>query len=313
MSAPVLICGSVAFDTIAVFEGRFKDHILPDRIHALSVSFFVPTMRREFGGCSGNIAYNLNLLGGKPVPVATVGDDAADYIKRFKELGIDTSKIRTVAGTLTAQCFITTDLDDNQIASFHPGAMEHAAENDLTGHQAAWAIVAPDAKSGMIAHAKRLHAQGTPFIFDLGQAMPLFDGDDIKEMIALAQVLCVNDYEASVVEQRTGQTVEQLAAGLQAVIVTRGAEGATLYTAGRTEHIDAVIPAAVIDPTGCGDAHRAGLLYGLTIGWSWSDACKLGNLMGSLKIASRGPQNHAPSRAEISAHLHAQFGLNLPG
>lgn len=313
MTAPVLICGSVAFDTIAVFEGRFKEHILPDRIHALSVSFFVPSMRREFGGCAGNIAYNLNLLGGKPIPVACVGEDAADYLQRFKQLGIDTGKVCTVPGTLTAQCFITTDLDDNQIASFHPGAMERSAENDLTGCQAAWAIVAPDAKSGMIAHAQRLHAQGTPFIFDLGQAMPLFDGKDIKQMLSLAQVLCVNDYEASVVEQRTGQSIEQLAAGLQAVIVTRGAEGATLYAEGRVEHIDAVIPAAVIDPTGCGDAHRAGLLYGLTLGWSWSDACKLGNLMGSLKIASRGPQNHAPSRAEISAHLHAQFGLHLPG
>lgn len=312
MTAPVLICGSVAFDTIALFEGRFKDHILPDRIHALSVSFFVPTMRREFGGCAGNIAYNLHLLGGQPIPVATVGDDAVDYLKRFNALGISTSKMRSIPGTLTAQCFITTDLDDNQIAAFHPGAMENSADNDLTGCEAAWAIVAPDAKSGMIAHAKRLHAQGTPFIFDLGQAMPLFDGDDIKEMITLAQVLCVNDYEASVVEQRTGKTPEQLAEGLQAVIVTRGAEGATLYHAGRVEHIDPVTPSAVIDPTGCGDAHRAGLLYGLTIGWSWSDACKLGNLMGSLKIASRGPQNHAPSRAEISAHLHAQFGLNLP-
>lgn len=313
MSTPVLICGSVAFDTIAVFEGRFKDHILADRIHALSVSFFVPTMRREFGGCAGNIAYNLKLLGGQPVPVATIGEDAEVYVQRFKQLGIDTSKIRMIPETLTAQCFITTDLDDNQIASFHPGAMERSAENDLTGHQAAWAIVAPDAKAGMIAHARRLHAQATPFIFDLGQAMPLFDGDDIKEMLTLAQVLCVNDYEASVVEQRTGKTIEQLAAGLKAVIVTRGAEGATLYTEGRTEQIDPVIPSAVIDPTGCGDAHRAGLLYALTLGWSWSDACKLGNLMGSLKIASRGPQNHAPSRKEISTHLHAHFGLHLPG
>ncbi|HBI84079.1 carbohydrate kinase family protein [Orrella sp. NBD-18] len=312
MTSPVLICGSVAFDTIAVFEGRFKDHILSDRIHALNVSFLVPSMRRDFGGCAGNIAYNLHLLGGKPVPVATIGEDATDYLDRFVKLGIDVGMMRVIPETLTAQCFITTDQDDNQISAFHPGAMERSAENDLTGQKAAWGIVAPDSKAGMIAHAKRLNAQGIPFIFDLGQAMPLFDGDDIKQMIDLAQVLCVNDYEASVVEQRTGQSIAQLAEKLQAVVVTRGGEGATLYTEGRDEHIDPVIPADVIDPTGCGDAHRAGLLYGLTLGWSWSHACRLGNLMGSIKIASRGPQNHAPSRAAISAQLHAQFGLHLP-
>jgi len=312
MTSPVLICGSVAFDTIAVFEGRFKDHILSDRIHALNVSFLVPSMRRDFGGCAGNIAYNLQLLGGKPVPVATIGEDATDYLDRFVKLGIDVSMMKVMPQTLTAQCFITTDQDDNQISAFHPGAMERSAENDLSGQKAAWGIVAPDSKAGMIAHAKRLNAKGIPFIFDLGQAMPLFDGDDIKQMISLAQVLCVNDYEASVVEQRTGQSIAQLAEKLQAVVVTRGGEGSTLYTEGREEHINAVIPADVIDPTGCGDAHRAGLLYGLTLGWSWSNACKLGNLMGSIKIASRGPQNHAPSRASIHAQLHAQFGLNLP-
>lgn len=312
MTSPVLICGSVAFDTIAVFEGRFKEHILPDRIHALSVSFLVPRMRREFGGCAGNIAYNLQLLGGKPIPVATVGEDASDYLQRFEQLGIDISLLQSLPGTLTAQCFITTDLDDNQISAFHPGAMERSAENDLTGRSAAWAIVAPDSKEGMVTHAKRLRAQGTPFIFDLGQAMPLYDGKDILEMLALAQAMTVNDYEASIVEQRTGKSIEQLAQGLKAVVVTRGANGATLYTEGHQHHIDPVIPTGVVDPTGCGDAHRGGLLYGLTLGWSWQDACKLGNLMGSIKIASRGPQNHAPSRAEIDAHFHAQYGLRLP-
>lgn len=312
MTASVLICGSVAFDTIAVFEGKFKEHILPDRIHALSVSFLVPRMRREFGGCAGNIAYNLKLLGGHPIPVATVGDDATDYLQRFKQLGIEVNMIRSLPDTLTAQCFITTDLDDNQISAFHPGAMDRSSENDLTGHQAAWAIVAPDSKAGMMAHAKRLHAQGTPFIFDLGQAMPLFDGEDIKHMISLAQALTVNDYEASVVEQRTGKSIAELAQGLRAVVVTRGAEGATLYTEGHAHHIDAVTPQGLVDPTGCGDAHRAGLLYGLTLGWTWLEACKLGNLMGSIKIASRGPQNHAPSRAEMNAMLKAQFNLQLP-
>lgn len=312
MTASVLICGSVAFDTIAVFEGQFKDHILPDRIHALSVSFLVPRMRREFGGCAGNIAYNLKLLGGHPIPVATVGEDASDYVQRFKQLGIEVKMIRSLPGTLTAQCFITTDLDDNQITAFHPGAMDRSSENDLTGHQAAWAIVAPDSKAGMMANAKRLHAQGTPFIFDLGQAMPLFDGDDIMAMLSLAQALTVNDYEASVVEQRTGKTIAALAKNLRAVVVTRGAMGATLYTEGQEHHIDPVKPKGLVDPTGCGDAHRAGLLYGLTQGWGWSDACKLGNLMGSIKIASRGPQNHAPSRAEIDAMLSAYCNLRLP-
>jgi len=311
MTTPVLICGSIAYDTIAVFEGRFKDHILADRIHALNVSFFVPTMRRDFGGCAGNIAYNLKLLGGHPVPVGTVGDDAADYLQRFERLGIDTSMIRSLPGTLTAQCFITTDQDDNQISSFHPGAMGRSAENDLSGHKTQWAIVAPDSKEGMIEHAKRLHAQGTPFIFDLGQAMPLFDGNEISSMLELASAMTVNDYEASVVEQRTGKSIEELARGLLAVVVTRGAEGATLYADGKQEHIAPVAPQALLDPTGCGDAHRAGLLYGLTHGWSWSNACKLANLMGSIKIASRGPQNHMPSREAIGGQLQTHFDLKL--
>jgi len=311
MTASVLVCGSMAFDTIAVFEGRFKEHILADRIQSLSVSFLVPSMRKEFGGCAGNIAYNLKLLGGQPVPVATVGDDAADYIERFNQLGIDTSRLRVMPGTFTAQCFITTDLDDSQIAAFHPGAMELSAQNDLTGAKAAWAIVAPDAKAGMFSHAERLHAAGIPFIFDLGQAMPLFDGEDLQRMLGLAQVLTVNDYEAGIVEQRTGRSMAQIATQMQAVVVTRGAEGSTLLTDGAVVQVPSVTPAAIVDPTGCGDSHRAGLLYGLTNGWSWLDSCRLANVMGSIKIASRGPQNHAPSRAEIDAMLRAAYGIGL--
>jgi len=302
----------MAFDTIAVFDGRFKEHILPDRIQSLSVSFLVPAMRKEYGGCAGNIAYNLKLLGGHPVPVATVGDDAGDYLERFTGLGIDTSRLRVMPGTFTAQCFITTDLEDNQIAAFHPGAMELSAQNDLSGAQAAWAIVAPDAKAGMFAHAERLHAAGIPFIFDLGQAMPLFDGADLDRMLGLAQALTVNDYEAGVVEQRTGRSMADIASQLQAVVVTRGGDGATLLTDGASVHVPPVRPAAVVDPTGCGDSHRAGLLYGLTNGWSWLDSCRLANLMGAIKIASRGPQNHAPSRAEIDAQLRAAYGIGLP-
>lgn len=312
MTASVLVCGSMAFDTIAVFEGRFKEHILADRIQSLSVSFLVPSMRKEFGGCAGNIAYNLKLLGGQPVPVATVGDDAGDYIERFNQLEIDTSRLRVMPGTFTAQCFITTDLDDSQIAAFHPGAMELSAQNDLTGAKAAWAIVAPDAKAGMFAHAERLHAAGIPFIFDLGQAMPLFDGEDLQRMLGLAQVLTVNDYEAGIVEQRTGRSMAQIATQMQAVVVTRGAQGSTLLTDGAVVQVPSVTPAAIVDPTGCGDSHRAGLLYGLTNGWSWLDSCRLANVMGSIKIASRGPQNHAPSRAEIDAMLRTAYGIGLP-
>jgi adenosine kinase len=311
MSSQVLICGSVAFDTIAVFEGRFKEHILPDRIHALSVSFLVPTMRKEFGGCAGNIAYNLKLLGGQPLPVATVGQDAGDYLERFERLGITTEHIRLLPDMFTAQCFITTDLDDNQITAFHPGAMDRSADNDSTVPDAAWAIVAPDSKAGMLAHVDRLSKVGIPFIFDLGQAMPLFDGPDLMSVFGKARALAFNDYEASVVEERTGRTPQSLAEDLDAVVVTRGAAGATLYLAGQAIEIAPIKPTAVIDPTGCGDAHRAGLLHGLTQGWSWEKACMLGNVMGSLKIASRGPQNHTPSLAEIGTLMQSTYGVTL--
>ena len=269
-------------------------------------------MRKEYGGCSGNIAYNMNLLGGKPVPVATVGEDAGEYLERLTGLGIDVSRVKVVKDTFTAQCFITTDLDDNQITAFHPGAMSFSATNDLSDADAAWGIVAPDAKEGMFAHAERLHKRGIPFIFDLGQAMPLFDGADLERMLGLAQALTVNDYEAGVVEQRTGRSMADIATKLQAVVVTRGAEGATLLTEGKTIQIAPVRATQVVDPTGCGDAQRGGLLYGLTSGWSWEDSCRLGNVMGAIKIASRGPQNHAPSRAEIDAVLHATYGIHLP-
>ena len=312
MAPPVLVCGSMAFDTIAVFEGRFKEHILADRIQSLSVSFLVPSMRKEFGGCSGNIAYNMNLLGGKPVPVATVGEDAGEYMQRLSDLGVDVSRVKVIPDTFTAQCFITTDLDDNQITAFHPGAMSFAAQNDLSDADAAWAIVAPDAKEGMFAHAERLNKRGIPFIFDLGQAMPLFDGADLERMLKLTQALTVNDYEAGVVEQRTGRSVADIARSLQAVVVTRGAEGATLHTEGKTIQIEPVRASQVVDPTGCGDAQRGGLLYGLTSGWNWEDSCRLGNVMGAIKIASRGPQNHAPTRGEIDAVLHATYGIHLP-
>ena len=311
MSEKVLICGSIAFDTIAVFEGHFKDHILADSIQSLSVSFFVPSLRKEYGGCAGNIAYNLSLLGGLPVPVGTVGGDASDYLAYMQQLGIDTSLVRVLPEMYTPQCFITTDLDNNQIASFHPGAMEKSAENDISGHEAAWAIIAPDAKEGMFTHARRLHAGGIPFVFDLGQAMPLFDGEDIRRMLEMASILCVNEYEASVVAQRTGMSMEEIAAGLQGVVVTHGGDDAVVYENGQSSRVAVLAASEVVDPTGCGDAHRAGLLYGLTRGWNLRDACKLGNVMGSLKVASRGPQNHRPARQHIEAKLRDHYGISL--
>ncbi len=283
MSKDVLICGSIAFDTIAVFEGRFRDHILADSLKSLSVSFFAPLLRKEYGGCAGNIAYSLKLLGGQPVPVGTVGQDADDYLQRLRDLGIDTRLVRVLPDTFTAQCHIITDQENNQIASFHPGAMLRSAENDLSGNAACWAIVSPDAKDGMFAHAQRLQAAGIPFIFDLGQAMPLFDGDDLRRMLGMADILTANDYEASVIEERTGRTLQELAAGLQAVVVTRGADGASLFVGDTCTDIPPAPVTDVVDPTGCGDAHRAGLLYGLAHDWSLRDACCLANVMGGLK------------------------------
>jgi len=312
MSRKILVCGSVAFDTIAVFEGHFKDHILADSVQSLSVSFFVPTLRKEYGGCAGNIAYNLCLLGGSPVPVGTVGGDADDYLIYMRKLGMDTSLLRVLPELYTAQCYITTDLDNNQIASFHPGAMLRAAENDLTGHDADWAIVAPDSKDAMFAHARRLHAQKIPFLFDLGQAMPLFSGEDMLEMLNMARILSCNDYEASVVVQRTGRSLADIAGNLQAVIVTHGGDGTSLYTEGVETRVAPVPAEEVLDPTGCGDAHRAGLLHGLSEGWSLLDACRLANVMGSLKIASKGTQNHRPTREDIAAMLHKHYGVRLP-
>src|SRR5690606_38175474 len=311
MSDKVLICGSIAFDTIAVFEGHFKDHILADGIQSLSVSFFVPSLRKEYGGCAGNIAYNLRLLGGNPLPVGTVGSDASDYVVYMQQLGIDTSLVRVLPDMYTPQCFITTDLDNNQIASFHPGAMLKSAENDISGQEAAWGIVAPDSKDGMFAHATRMHEAGIPFVFDLGQAMPLFAGEDILRMLKMASILCVNEYEASVVCQRTGMDMERLSERLKGLIVTHGADDSVVYEAGKRTEVPVVPAEEVVDPTGWGDAHRAGLLYGLTRGWSIADACKLGNVMGSIKIASRGPQNHRPTRAEIDNILQSRYGLGL--
>jgi len=313
MSNPdVLVCGSVAFDTITVFDGYFKDHILPEHIQFLSVSFLVPTIRKEYGGCAGNISYGLQLLGGNPIPVASVGQDAQDYLQRLRNLGIDTRRIRVLPEQFTPQCSITTDLDGNQITWFHPGAMQDGAANDISDEtDAIWGIVAPESRDAMFAHARRLHANGIPFVFDLGQAMPLFSGEDLQAMLKLANIVTANEYEANVIAQRTGRALQDLAQSLQALVVTQGAQGATLYEQGKTVVIEPVAAQQTLDPTGCGDAHRAGLLYGLTCGWNLADSCRLANLMGSLKIAHKGPQNYRPERTDIAALLHKHYGLDL--
>lgn len=307
----VLVCGSVAFDTITLFEGHFKDHILPEHIKSLSVSFFVPTMRKEFGGCAGNIAYSLKMLGGNPIPVATIGKDGGEYLQRFEQLGINTEGLKIIPDAFTAQCHITTDLDGNQFAAFHPGAMSSAHTNTIQADNVGWAIVAPDSKEGMFTHAHSLHAKGIPFIFDLGQAMPLFDKNDLETMLGLAQAMTVNDYEATVVEQRLGRSVAELSHYLEAIVVTKGAEGASLYIKGEETQIPPLKAEKVCDPTGCGDAHRGGLLYGLSQGWPWYESACLASLMGTLKIAVQGPQNYHYSREEIAQKLKAAYGVEM--
>jgi len=307
-----LICGSIAYDNIMVFKGRFKDHILPEQVHILNVAFLVPELRREFGGCAGNIAYNLALLGGQPLIMATVGADAGPYLERLERLGLPRDYVRLIPDTLTAQAFITTDLDDNQITAFHPGAMNCSHENVITGDMdIGLAIVAPDGREGMLSHVEQLAALGIPFIFDPGQGLPMFSGAELLDMVGKARYVAVNDYEGRLLEERTGRSLEELAQGLEALIVTKGAEGSLIYAGGECLHIPSVKPEAIVDPTGCGDAYRAGLLYGIAAGYDWRKTGQLASLMGALKIASRGGQNHHASREQISALYERHFGAPL--
>ena len=310
MSEPrVLICGSMAFDTIMVFEDRFRNHILPEKVHMLNVSFTVLEMRREFGGCAGNIGYNLKLLGGAPVMLASIGDDGDVYRARLAQCDLDATYIRTMPGSFTAQAFITTDLDDNQITAFHPGAMglSHRISVDEVG-EVKLGIIAPDGRDGMLAHAAQLHAAGIPFIFDPGQAMPLFDGDELRRLVGWAKYLAVNDYEAELLQERTGLSRLELAAQVKAMVITLGAEGSQIVTGAETLIIPSVPPTAEVDPTGCGDAYRAGLLYGIAHGWDWMKTGRLASLLGSIKIAQRGGQNHHFDRASIAALYAKAFG-----
>jgi adenosine kinase len=310
-----LICGSLAYDTIMVFNDRFKHHILPEQIHILNVAFLVPDMRREYGGCAGNIAYNLRLLGGDPLIMATVGDDADLYFKRLDQLGLPATHVRRVPDSYTAQAFITTDLDDNQITAFHPGAMSFSHENRIGDARdtcdIGLGIVAPDGRAGMQQHAREFADLGIPFIFDPGQGLPMFDGADLLDFLRLADYCTVNDYEAKLLTERTGRSLEDLAREVKALIVTLGGSGSRIYAEGKTIDIPAIEAAELVDPTGCGDAYRAGLLYGIARGWAWEKTGRLAALMGGIKIAHRGGQNHKPSRADIAARFREAFGESL--
>jgi len=302
----------MAYDTIMVFGDRFKNHILPEQIHILNVAFLVPDMRREFGGCAGNIAYNLKLLGGEPLIMATIGDDSAPYMLRLKQLGLDATHVKDVPGSFTAQAFITTDLDDNQITAFHPGAMTQSHLNKVSdARDVSLGIVSPDGRDGMVQHAHEFHAAHIPFIFDPGQGLPMFDGAELMAFLKLADYCTVNDYEARLLTERTGCTLEQLAGEVEALIVTLGGSGSHIYSKGRRIDIPVAAPQSLTDPTGCGDAYRAGLLYGIGKGWDWEKTGRLASLMGSIKIAHRGGQNHKLTRDDIAAHFKAAFGGNL--
>lgn len=296
----ILICGSLAYDTIMVFKDEFKNHILPEKIHILNVCFLVPEMRREFGGTAGNIAYNLQLLEGNPLIMATVGEDFGPYAKRLQDIGLNTAHVTTIDGSYTAQAFITTDLDDNQLTAFHPGAMSYAHSNSVKdAADVTLAIIAPDGREGMIQHARECHEAGIPFLFDPGQGLPMFTGEELMHFIELADYLAVNDYEAQLMQDKTGLNLEALAGKVKALIVTLGAQGSVIYADGQRFDIPCVKADAIVDPTGCGDAYRAGLLYGIARGWDWPTCGRLASVMGSIKIASRGGQNHRPSREEI--------------
>ncbi|MCK2094986.1 carbohydrate kinase family protein [Thauera aromatica] len=305
----ILVCGSVAYDSIMVFQDRFKNHILPEQIHILNVSFLVPDLRREFGGCAGNIAYGLKLLGADPLVVATVGEDAGPYRARFEALGLRQDYVREVPGTFTAQAFITTDLDDNQITAFHPGAMFHSHLNDVREARGAkLAIVSPDGADGMLRHAAGFAEAGVPFVFDPGQALPILGSEALLNCLQQARYCTVNDYEARLMCDKTGRSEAELAREVEALVVTLGAEGARIHCRGELFTVPAVTADALVDPTGCGDAYRAGLLYGLAAGWDVRKCARLAAVMGAIKIAHRGGQNYRPARAEIAARFEQAFG-----
>lgn len=310
----ILICGSLAYDNIMVFPERFKDHILPDKTHMLNVAFLVPEMHRNFGGCAGNIAYGLQQLGSTPLPMAAVGADFDRYADRLDELGISQRFVLRDDDHFTAQAYITTDLDDNQITAFHPGAMNENHRNEVpTDGSVAWGIISPDGKQAMLDHSEQFKNAGIPHIFDPGQALPMFNGDELRGLVANADWLTVNSYEWEMIAKKTGWTRGEALAGLKGgLIVTHGGEGSQLLTADGEAEIPAVRPERIADPTGCGDAYRAGLLFGLERGWDPVDAARLGSLMGSIKIAHNAPQGYALDMGELKARYKAEFGSAMP-
>ena len=309
----VLICGSMAYDNIMVFPGRFKEHILADQLHILNVAFLVPEMRKEFGGCAGNIAYNLRQLGEQPNIMATVGEDFPVYADQLREYGLDQRFISTISGTLTAQAYITTDLDDNQITAFHPGAMDYSHQSEVpTDAGITIGMVSPDGRQGMIDHAQQFADAGIPFIFDPGQGLPMFEGDDLKRFIDQATWVAVNDYEGQLLQERTGWSHEEIAGHVDALIVTRGGSGSSIYADGSEHKIPAVEASEILDPTGCGDAYRAGLVFGISRGLSWEDAGRLASLIGARKIAHRGTQNHQMNLEDLKQEFAAAFDYALP-
>jgi adenosine kinase len=310
-----LICGSVAYDTILVFQDRFRSHILPDQLHILNVAFLVPEMRREFGGCAANIAYGLALLGDHGVPMAAAGHDFGAYRDRLQRLGVPVEHILVIEDQFTAQAYITTDLDDNQITAFHPGAMQEAHRNrvaDVAG-DIALGIVAPDGRQAMIEHAAQFAAAGIPFIFDPGQGLPMFDAAELRTFIAQATWVAVNDYEWGMLRQKTGLSAEDVTAEVEALIVTRAAEGSVIHAGGCSIEVPCAKPRAVVDPTGCGDAYRAGLIHGLLRGLDWETTGRIASLMGAIKIESRGPQNHRFTPAEFAERYRENFADGPPG
>ena len=309
---PALICGSLAYDTIMVFQDQFKNHILPDKMHILNVAFLVPRMRKEFGGCAGNIAYNLRLLGEDPVPMAAVGQDFAPYREHFERLGIRMDRVAEIEELYTAQAFVTTDLDNNQITAFHPGAMVRSADlsvNDVEG--ISFGIIAPDTRDAMLRHAREFAEAGIPFIFDPGQAMPLFDGAEFRAFIEQADYVTVNDYESNLLEQRTGWSSREIAQRVTAYIVTRGPRGSLMHTKTGTLEIPPAAERRITDPTGCGDAYRAGLIFGLMRDMDLATVGRIASLMGALKIEHPGTQNQRFDYDEFAEQFRQQFGYSL--
>ncbi len=307
-----LICGSFAYDNIMVFQDRFKNHILPDQIHILNVAFLVPELRREFGGCAGNIAYNLKLLGGDPVPMGAVGTDFTPYDSWMMECGIPRNHLKVVDGQYTAQAYITTDMDDNQITAFHPGAMSFSHYNKVSDADGIdLGIVSPDGRDGMIEHARQFEEAGIPFIFDPGQGLPMFTGDELNTFIKQATYLTVNDYESQMIQEKTGRSLDEIAEDVDAVIVTLGGKGSTIYADGEIINIPAAKTAELNDPTGCGDAYRGGLLYGISQGYDWLKTGRIASLMGAMKIEHHGTQNHGLDRDVFARRYEESFGEKL--